>query len=65
MRSADLFEQRMSRLNPLFEIAGKPVVLDTAAITAFPAAELKKPVLSLGTQSLAIADALDALFGAY
>jgi toxin CcdB len=67
MRSAELFDQRMSRLNPLFEIAGKPVVLDTAAIAAFPAAELKKPVLSLGVgaQSQAIVDALDVLFGAY
>ena len=65
MRCADLFDQRMSRLNPFFEIAGKHVVLDTAAIAAFPAAELKKPVLSLGAQSKAIVDALDVLFGAY
>ena len=51
-------------LNPLFEIAGKQLVLDTAAIAAFPAAELKTPVLSLGAQSEAIVDALDVLFGA-
>lgn len=65
MRSADLFDQRMSGLNPLFEIAGKQVVLDTAAIASFPAVELKKPVLSLSTQREAILDALDVLFGAY
>ena len=65
MRNADLFDQRMSSLNPLFEIAGKQVVLDTAAIAAFPAVELKKPVLSLGAQSEAIVDALDVLFGVY
>ena len=65
MRNADLFDQRMSSLNPLFEIAGKQVVLDTAAIAAFLAVELKKPVLSLGAQSEAIVEALDVLFGAY
>ena len=65
MRNADLFDQRMSSLNPLFEIAGKQVVLDTAAIAAFLAVELKKPVLSLGAQSEAILEALDVLFGAY
>ena len=65
MRRADLFDQPMSSLNPLFEIAGKQVVLDTAAMAAFPAMELKKPVLSLGAQSQAIVDALDVLFGAY
>ena len=65
MRNADLFDQRMSSLNPLFEIAGKQVVLDTAARAAFPAVELKKPVLSLGAQSEVIVEALDVLFGAY
>ena len=65
IRNADLFGQRMGSLNPLFEIVGTQVVLDTAAIAAFPAAELKKPVLSLTMQSEAIVDALDVLFGAY
>ena len=65
MRSANLFDPRMTSLNPLFEISGKQVVLDTAAIAAFPAAELKTPVLNLGAQSEAIVDALNVLFGAY
>ncbi|RYX95989.1 MAG: plasmid maintenance protein CcdB [Comamonadaceae bacterium] len=65
MRPAAAFAQRMKDLNPLFEIAGKEVVCDTAALAAFPATELKKPVTSLSAQSAVIANALDALFGAY
>lgn len=65
MRAADQFDQRMSDLNPLFEIHGKNVILDTAALAAFPAAELKKPVLNLRAQSDVIVNALDTLFGAF
>ena len=55
----------MRDLNPMFEIAGKQVVLDTAALAAIPSAELKKPVLNLASQSNTIVAALDVLFGAY
>lgn len=65
MRLADQFAQRMGELNPLFEINGIEVVLDTAALAAFPAAELKKTVASLQGQSVIITEALDVLFGAY
>lgn len=65
MRPAKQFIQRMSELNPVFKISGEDVVLDTAALAAFPATELKNPVTSLGSQSGAIVAALDALFGAY
>ncbi|WP_332778514.1 CcdB family protein [Polaromonas sp.] len=65
MRAAHQFEQRMSDLNPVFEVSGNAVVLDTAAIAAFPATELKKSVTSLRGQSEIIVDALDVLFGAY
>lgn len=65
MRAADQFDQRMSDLNPLFDIDGKNVILDTAALAAFPAAELKKPVLNLRAQSEVIVNALDTLFGAF
>ncbi len=58
MRNTYLCAQCMGKLNPLFEIAANQVMLDTAA-------ELKKPVLSLGAQSEAVMDALDVLFGAY
>jgi toxin CcdB len=65
MRPAEQFAQPMSQLNPVFTISGKDVVLDTAALAAFPAAELKKPVTSLGSDSGTVVAALDALFGAY
>ena len=65
LRPAGLFTQPMRDLNPTFEIAGKQVVLDTAALAAVPAAVLKKPVLNLALQSNTIVAALDVLFGAY
>lgn len=65
MRPASSFGPLMRDLNPVFQIGGKDVVLDTAAIAAFPAGELKKPVTSLKPQSEAIVGALDTLFGSY
>lgn len=65
MRLAADYGPRMRNLNPLFEIAGRQVVLDSTALAAFPAAELKKPVLNLQAQSDVVLAALDALFGAY
>ena len=65
MRLANDFEQRVGELNPLFEINGIEVVLDTAALAAFPAAELKKTVATLQGRSEMITGALDVLLGAY
>ena len=65
MRTAKLAGLPMRDLNPAFEIGGLRVVLDTPAIAAFPAAELRHPVMSLRTQAEHIASALDTLFGAY
>lgn len=65
LRSATNFLQPMGDLNPVFEVEGMRVVLDTAALAAFPTIELKKPVLNLQNQSQAIVAALDVLFGAY
>ena len=64
LRPVHLFTQPMRDLNPAFEIAGKEVVLDTTALAAFPAEELKKPVLNLAAQSAPIVAALDVLFEA-
>ncbi len=55
----------MRDLNPTFDIAGKAMVLDTAALAAIPSTELKKPVLNLASQSATIVASLDVLFGAY
>lgn len=65
MRPAKLFGTPMRDLNPSFEIDGMKVVLDTAALAAFPVAELRTPVTNLQTQSDAIVDALDTLFCSY
>lgn len=65
LRLAEDFALRMRDLNPVFEVGGKAVVLDTAALAAVPLAELKKPMANLGGQSSAIVAALDVLFGAY
>ena len=65
LRDATAFGLRMRDLNPLFEISGKDVVLDTAALAAFPAAGLKQPVANLLAHREAIVGALDTLFGSY
>lgn len=65
MHPAEQFAQRMSELNPVFRRAGKDVVLDTSALVAFPATELKNPLASLDSQSATMVAALDALFGVY
>ncbi|MBC7437558.1 MAG: CcdB family protein [Bdellovibrionales bacterium] len=65
MRAASAFSLRMRDLNPVFNVGGKDVVLDTAAIGAIPVAELKKPVMSLKAQSATTVAALDTLFESY
>ncbi|OUM03915.1 CcdB family protein [Variovorax sp. JS1663] len=65
MRLARMFGLPMRDLNPSFEIAGTQVVMDIAALAAFPAADLRTPILNLQGQSDVIVDALDMLFGSY
>jgi len=65
LRLAEYFALRMRDLNPSFEIGGKAVVLDTAAMAAIPVAELKKPVVNVAAQSASVMAALDVVFGAY
>ena len=55
----------MRDLNPLLEIDGNQVVLDAAAIAAFPASELRSPLANLRAQADLISHALDTLFGSY
>ena len=65
MRLTEHCALRMRDLNPVFDIGGKSVVLDTPAIAAIPVADLKKPLFNLETQNTTIIAALDVLFGAY
>lgn len=65
LRTANQVAQPMRDLNPVFEVAGKRVVLDTAALAAVPCAELKKAVDNVAAHSGTIVAALDVLFGAH
>ncbi|MGA8515620.1 MAG: CcdB family protein [Burkholderiaceae bacterium] len=62
---AHRLEIRVRNLNPVFEVKGKSVVMNTAAIGAVPAGELRRPVGNLAAQQLEITDALDTLLGGY
>lgn len=55
----------MRDLNPTLEVDGVAVVLDAAAIGVIPLSLLKSPVANLRAQASLVADALDALLGAY
>ena len=52
----------MTRLNPVFQVAGVEVVMDTPQLAGVPGSMLKKPVASLGAQAFEIQNALDFLF---
>ena len=65
MRLAEHFPLRMRDLNPVFDIGGKSVVMDTSAIAAIPVSDLKRPAFKLDEQGAAIFAAPDLLFGAY
>ena len=65
MRAATMAGTPMRDLNPSFDIDGLQVVLDAPAIAAFPAAELRTPVVNLRAQAEHIVNALDTLFGSY
>jgi toxin CcdB len=56
--------QQASTLNPLLDIDGQRVVVDTASLAPVPAAMLRKPLLRLDAGARnEVLDALDALFG--
>ena len=52
-------------LNPEVMVAGKPFVMHTSAIAAVPTSELRRAVVNITEQQLAIQHALDTLFGGY
>jgi len=65
LRREAAFGPRARDLHPVLQVAGEPVVLDTAAIGAVPTSELRKRVGDLKQSRAEIQEALDALFGAY
>jgi toxin CcdB len=65
LRKADVVNPALTVLNPSFVIAEETVVLDTAALGAFPSGQLKNCVLSLRSESMTITAALHQLFGSH
>ena len=65
LRNPKGFGRPASGLNPVFEVQGKTVVLDTAAIAPVPAVMLKQPVLRAAAWRDDVLDALDTLFGSF
>lgn len=65
VRSQAALRLPMRDLNPLMQIEGEQVVVDTAALAAIPASQLRQPVANVRDQSGALLHALDALFGSY
>jgi toxin CcdB len=65
LRTESAFGPRARHLNPVLDVHGESVVLDTATLGAVPLSELRQPVLRLGTDRGAVQDALDTLFGAF
>jgi toxin CcdB len=59
------FSVRLPSLNPLLDVTGKAVVMDTASIGAIPTADLRRPVANVSNHQFEIQDALDTLFGGY
>lgn len=65
LRPAALYQHRLRDLNPVFDIQGHQMVLDTAALASFPARELGKSVANLQGHQEDIVAALDCIFGSY
>jgi len=65
LRTVNAFGKPAASLNPLIQVEGRPVVVDTAALAPVPAAMLRKPVINAHDSRNEVQDALDTLFGAY
>jgi toxin CcdB len=65
LHSAHRFDMQARNLNPVFEIKGQSVVMNTAGLGAIPSAELRRPVDNMASKQTEITDALDTLFGGY
>jgi toxin CcdB len=65
LRREAAFGPRARHLNPLLTVGADAVVLDTAALGAIPARELKRPVGSIRDARIEVQEALDLLFGSF
>lgn len=65
LHSASRFIGRIRDLNPELVVQGKNVVMNTSALGAVPATDLRSPIANLITQQSVILEAIDTLFGGY
>lgn len=65
LHAAGRFNGRIRDLNPELVVQGKNVVMNTSALGAVPATDLRAPVTNLIMQQNIIQEALDTLFGGY
>ena len=65
LRSSKYISNRLRDLNPVFEIAGQEIVLDTAAMAAFPTALLKRPAGDFSKHAAVVTGAIDTLLGSH
>ncbi|MDO8377278.1 MAG: CcdB family protein [Aquabacterium sp.] len=65
LRTEAAFGPRARDLNPLLQVAGDSVVLDTAALGAVPTQALRSPHGHLSAGREDVLAALDTLFGSY
>lgn len=65
LRAVKTFGKPATSLNPLIQVEGRQVVVDTAALAPVPVSMLRRPVMNAHDSRNEVQDALDALFGAY
>ena len=65
LRTARGFGTPAQSLNPVIDVAGQPLILDTASLAPVPTSMLKQPLHHATGARDDIQDALDTLFGAY
>ncbi|MBX3635375.1 MAG: CcdB family protein [Rubrivivax sp.] len=65
LRTAKAMATPARGLNPVFEIDGRTLVLDTASLAPVPTNLLKRPAPLPASCRDEVLDALDTLFGAY
>lgn len=65
LHAAATFRGVVRDLNPEIGVQGNSVILNTAALGAVPATELRQRVVNLAEHQALIQGALDTLFGGY
>lgn len=65
LSTANLFKGVVHDLNPQLVVQGKKVILNTSALGAIPASDLRRPIANLASDQALIQGALDTLLGGY